>query len=368
MAKIKLKMLADFNEDADGNLMYKGKPIGSGGSGSGGTFTGLAKDITVEDIDNNFTSSPKNVESILKELFSLVTNRKDMLGSALSDKGMTITGTESFADMIAILRSLPTSLSKTKLNITAPFSKEIILNNQILIDDLTITILKVVFDETNKLNLIANFDNSDSINFIKYGNIIFGNGKATFDNSVGFTQYADNIECAEIDTATYVDFKGINYNEVNNSFSIDSKYNNGMLVGKGFIDIRNTVINSFIFSGTCKVAISFNNGDSWFGIKDGKYVEMMVTDIFNLKDIMMTETQLNAISKADIESIRNGNSLKMAYYFEDGEYTDTISINVNTNGRYEIAPTTDYNLRVEGNKILLNFLTSGTYTINYMNN
>ena len=64
----------------------------------------LAKNIGIEDAAGNFTAT--NVEGALNELFTNVSNGKNLIASAITDKGVSASGSDTFAQLANKINSI----------------------------------------------------------------------------------------------------------------------------------------------------------------------------------------------------------------------------------------------------------------------
>lgn len=64
-----------------------------------------AADINIADTGGNFTAT--DVEGVLEELFTSVSNGKDLIATAITDKGGTASGSDSFSDLASAISAIP---------------------------------------------------------------------------------------------------------------------------------------------------------------------------------------------------------------------------------------------------------------------
>ncbi len=107
------KWVKHLERKADGNYIIKFPFVKSK---SGQTFdehvanntsgAHLAKNISLEDSDNNFTSN--NVEMALDELFTNVSNGKELIATAVTDMGESASGSDTFTQLANSIRNIET--------------------------------------------------------------------------------------------------------------------------------------------------------------------------------------------------------------------------------------------------------------------
>ena len=84
------------------------------------TVVSAANGITIEDTAGNFTAT--NVEEALSELFQSVSNGKTLIASAITDKGVTTSNTDTFEVMAANINKITTSISSDTLVLNYNFN------------------------------------------------------------------------------------------------------------------------------------------------------------------------------------------------------------------------------------------------------
>jgi len=164
-----------------------------------------ASETSIVDTNNNFTAT--NVEDALVELFQYVNSGKygvatsigyplnssdtfsimvdkiNQMKSTLANnntkKGVITYSYEPLIQMIDKVLSIPninltgTINKKSKINITAPYSIDIILNDSLSISDITSTLIEYVKGASGVVQYSIDFNNSDSSNFIANEFVIF---------------------------------------------------------------------------------------------------------------------------------------------------------------------------------------------------
>lgn len=85
-----------FTEDTNGKLLYNGNKVGAT----------TASELAVADTSALFTSNPKNVENVLKEVFTNASNGKSSLVSFITGKGGTANANMTWAQLIAAMSGL----------------------------------------------------------------------------------------------------------------------------------------------------------------------------------------------------------------------------------------------------------------------
>lgn len=204
-----------------------------------------ASETLISDTNNNFTST--NVEDALAELFQYVNSGKNgvatSIGSPLNSsdkfstmvekinqlkntfasnntkKGVTTYSYEPLIQMIDKVLSIPnislmgTVSRKSKINISAPYNLEVILNESLNLSDITSTLIEFVNGESGVVHYSLDFDNGDKSNFIDNKYVEF----------VGYMQikkdYVLPMEKVSIDGISNIysyEFSKVEWSKVNN--------------------------------------------------------------------------------------------------------------------------------------------------------
>lgn len=66
-----------------------------------------ASDIIVQDLEGLFNSNPKNAENVLKELFTYVSNGKTAIASAITARGSSASGSDTFQQLSTKITNIP---------------------------------------------------------------------------------------------------------------------------------------------------------------------------------------------------------------------------------------------------------------------
>lgn len=82
-----------------------------------------ADNIKIEDVNNNFTST--NVEGALKELFQNVSNGKQLIATAITDKGVTTSSDSTFQTMATNIGNISGGNNSNNGFLTKPIYKEV---------------------------------------------------------------------------------------------------------------------------------------------------------------------------------------------------------------------------------------------------
>lgn len=357
------------------------------GDGSGDTEENLtAQDISVEDINDNFTSN--DVEGVLDELFTFVSDGKDLIATAITDKGIDAEGSETFDQLYSKILSLASNRTQVKLNIDSSEVKKIDLPHSIQTTELLTTVFKYSPNDTETALYHCEFDNTDEENFIF-------NSSITFDGSMGMDDQIDYIpativtldddiiyESDVMDVNNFLRLYNVEFNDETPEYIITSIPEPTIVEPVSDIDISgiekmtNITLNSNIEGqGVLKILISFDEGSSYQSWSDGEWVNVNISNLNDVGNYGMSTETINELEETEIEQLRNkSHSLRFAYYLEKNEIddvveTDSISVDVIMLGEDVLATTDEVEiyLNEDKNQINYDFKISGTFTINYLN-
>lgn len=206
-----------------------------------------AKEIIIEDKESVFTS--ENVEDALLELFTFANNGKISVANAigyplnsndtfskiankildikntisliLNTKGVNASVNDSFDSFSRKINLIPEvtiagNLKKiSKLNITAPYTMTIELDERLKTSDVTSTLIEFVQGEGNVIHYKVEFDNDDKSDFMDNDSIVFdGLMKLNHEYELIPTtieSWSDTgfLQQIEIDSSVYQESKGI---------------------------------------------------------------------------------------------------------------------------------------------------------------
>lgn len=371
-----------LSADVDGKLQYNGLPI------DGQVSNVLANNVAITDTGNLFTST--NVEDVLTELFTFASNGKNQIATAITGKGVEAYSTDTFAVLSDKISSISsgsgsTIVQNTKLNVVAPYTKEITLLNTQSISNVCTSVLEYIYD-TGIVKYNCNFDNTDSSDFTNNDNIIY-------DGTMHCkTNFIKNLASNVLTTGTLYESEDININYFNNinnfnvsndnltSISIIATPINQLIIANNNINLSGidtidtiTWTSNSTGSSSALLLISFDSGTNWNAYKDNIWVTVNINDMNDVKSKGMPKSVVDTLNTEIIENLRNERiSLRFAYYLNqqlvsEVANNDAISISISMPGYDVIADKNKYNLNFNNDTKVLtfNFLTDGTYTINY---
>lgn len=339
-----------------------------------------ASESYVEDIEGKFTSIEKTVENILKELFTYAGNGKEAIATAIAGLGLSASSSNTFAELADMISQggLARQILTTKLNVTAPYIKDIVLTKTTPIRDLCTMVLQYELGP-DIVHYQCNFDNTDASNFLLNDKVEFDGTMKLKNIRIYPTTNIDGIdESAEIDLDDFQSMHSIVYSDTN--VEVTGTPRPQLVVATGDIDLTGIETLDFISwvataTGSSKALLlmSFDSGLTW---KSHNGVEWIVVDINNTTNIEsngMPKSVVDSLTSEIIEVGRNGSTkLRFAYYMNQESVlntvnTDSISIGISMPGYNTICDKAKYDIAYneDTNTITYTFNTSGTYTINY---
>lgn len=372
----------DELSDNNGVLQYKGIDIIAGIE----TFSGNASDVTVADIDGNFASTVKNLENILKELFIFASDGKLQIATAITGKGVVAGQDDTFtvlAEKIAQISGAGSAIKKiTKLNVTAPYTKTIVLENARDLADLCTSVLEYV-QATGVVQYQCDFDNSDTSNFTSNDNIVFdGTMKCRTSFAKAMIAGAESpiYESEEIDINSFNEISSLNVNGVS-GLTIAATPTAQIVLANGDIDLTGiesldsiTWNSASIGLSIALLVVSVDQGVTWKALNGGSWGNVNISDKDDVELKGMNDALVDALTVAELELLRNGsNTLRFGYYLDqrlvsESAYNDSISISISMPGYNAIPDTSRYSMTYEQatKTISYTFTENGTYTINYV--
>lgn len=272
--------------------------------------------------------------------------------------------------------------SLTKLNIKAtpesPYQKDIILESQKDINNLFFNVLEYG-SGAGYIIPICSYDNTDVTSFEP-------NEYVTFDGKMKLkTNYVyDFVPVQQL--ATGEEFSTLIYKntlkEVNSIVADSTGANvtnipdSQLVIANGDISLVDVeAINKINLTGlNALVLISFNSGADYYGMNNGIWSKVNVLDKTDIESKGLTIGAINALTKEQIMELKGASTtLRLAYYLKQDNlqmesYTDELSIEVVMQGKYTLADTSKYKVNFDNsNKITINFLANGTFTVNVIN-
>jgi hypothetical protein len=319
-------------------------------------------------------------------------NYKITIADNLINKGILASASDSIGVLTSKINQIVTNslVSQTKLNVSAPYTKVIALTNETNIVNLCQSVIQFIPGASGIVQYNCEFNNTDSTNFDTNANVVFDGTIHLIDKTIS-NNFIDNGVCGSgklwycpvdktklqsLDSFTFID-------DIVPNLSISGTNLPQLLLANGNIDLTGIsqltqIIWNPTISGTgiVRLIMSFNSGTTWYGFDSISFNEVNVSDLSDVKLKGMTASIANAMSVSDIESMRNqSNILKFGYYIEKNNINDVASNNniqiiVSMPGSNSICDSSKYtvNLESDNKTITYNFNTSGTYTINYVDN
>lgn len=375
-----------------------------------------ATQVTIDDLAGYFNSD--NVEDALVELFQFANSGKEsvaqaigyplskgdtfsemvakieqlkvLIASAIMEKGVAAYPYNTLQEMANKIKTIPNvSLDagikrKSKINIVAPYTYEIELDEPLRIEDIAVTVLEYVGDDSNVVHYQSEYNNSESTSF-NYNEryVVFDgrmrlNDKYSYNVNVISNDDHDFYESEEIDLNEFVDFSGsVNINT--SSVNITALPHPQVVVANG--DILLTGVDSIdkiewenneSGNGKALIAMSFDSGDTFYAYKNGTWIQVNIYNDFEVVGNNLEE--INKLTDEEFKLLRNeSDTLRFAYYlnqptFNDKAENNRIRLYVTMQGYNVVADTSKYNYDydVENKKLVFNFTQNGTYTFTYV--
>jgi hypothetical protein len=338
--------------------------------------------------DTNIGSGASTVQGVLEYLKSLASSGKSTVATAITGKGGTANGSMTYQQLADAIGALSTGggdiTKETRLNITAPYNKTIVLTNARDIEDLCTSILEYVPGQ-NFTTYTCNFNNGDASSFN------YSNTYVNFDGQMKLkTSYAYNVtNQGALGAGTLYESDSIvmaNYNDVNAISASESGMTitavplaqvvkaNGDIDLTGIAQLSSIALTATVSgAGKVKTAISVNGGTTWKTYYNDAWVSFNPDNKADFNSYGMTEATLEALTFSQLEQLRNGSTtLRFAYYLERPAYsddanTDQISLDVLLPGASEVCNTAKYTLSYDENTKTITYTinTNGTYTFTY---
>lgn len=142
------------------------------------------------------------------------------LANSITSKGVITSSSNNGEEILQKIYSIPnislqgTINKKSKINITAPYNLELILENPISISDVTATLIEFVQGSTGVVHYDLDFDNGDSSNFIPNDNVEF-DGVLKIRSNYSYDMIKNQNWTNEGSVFEY-ELNKSNYSEINN--------------------------------------------------------------------------------------------------------------------------------------------------------
>jgi len=402
------------NQGIQGIQGIQGPKGDKGDNGSDSTT-----DILVIDTASHFTSSPKNVENVLAELFTNANNgktgiadviglpsvatetftqlandiqaNKTLLASELTTKGVPTVYNETLAVMVTNVNLISggSTVNQISLNITAPHEEIVTFSAPILPENLCASLIYFSLGAQNVDQYICNFNSIDSTNFTVGSNVIFDGlmhiilrtftGNCTDSGAVGsgelwLSPILDNTVFNTIDTLLYINGTVPTFKIDGTNFPSVTIQNNDVDLTGIFQIMSLTLTSNISGTGDIKLILSFDSGVTWVAFNGSTFITVNISDLADIKSKGMTKAVVNALTLSQLETARSAsNKIRFAYYLEmqninDVANFDKIELKISMPGFYEIAPTGNYTVSLApgGATLTYEISVTGIYLINYI--
>lgn len=337
---------------------------------------------------------PSTINETFAQLSSDIQSNKNILANTLTDRGIETATSETLSAMISKVAQVSSSsnISKTVLNVTAPYTKVFTFTNPINIINLCESVIMYVQGETGVNQYTCDFNNADSSNFNIGENVEFDGtmslGKKVLTGNcisngvlgTGVEWLSFNIDKTifnTLDELIYID------SDTTPTFRVNGTNRPSITLANG--DINLTGINKMTGItwntnttnlGVSLLVMSFDSGVTWHGYNGTTWNIININDLNDVKAKGMNKTIVSALTSIELESIRNnGVTLRFGYYLENGNYidvanNDSVNVIVEMIGENIIAPSSNYTVALasDGSTLTYNFSVSGSYTLNIVDN
>lgn len=363
------------------------------GMGVGITPVKVKGENEVGELGSLFTDSKTDIVSAINELFQSVSDGKNLIATAITDKGIFTNGGETFPSLAYRIGQIITDSkrSKTKLNVTAPYTHTITLTNPIAVEDLCTSVIKFTPGPTGITQYVCDFNNGDSNNF-EYSPDIYYDGvmkmqttviNETVNSKTQDTEEFFTLQSSLIDKSLWNTIDTLSIERVVERIDIDVKGTHfpQVVFAKNDIDLSgvesiHSISWNSISTGNSKalLLVTFDSGNTWKTFINNQWVDVDKANIQEVENKGMNASAVTGLSYVSIEEVRNGsNKIRFAYFLKQthaSEYVgnDSITIKINMPGTNSIASPSSYIYTLEqlGTELVYNFTESGTYTINWV--
>lgn len=347
---------------------------------------------------NNYLISKANIidgvapNSLTGSYEKMVTLQENMYNN-LTAKGVSTNQSKNLTDLSNDILNISAGTpmeTVTKLNVVAPYTKNIILDNARELINLCTSCLEYVFS-SGIVQYNCDFNNGDSSNFTYDANYLLFDGvmhcKTSYINNMvdrGILGVGKLYDLS-IDKTIFNQISSLIYTGATAPTlpTITATATPLAQVTKANSDINLTGVETLdsivwtpVTAGTGKalLVISVDGGITYKAHNGTNWITVDPTNKTDFLTNGMSSTVANALTKSQLEALRNGSiKLRFAYLLSQPISTDVasddkIQIKVSLIGTNQICATTKYTLTYnESTKTLTyTFNTSGTYTINYV--
>ena len=337
---------------------------------------------------------PSTINETFAQLSSDIQSNKNILANTLTDRGIETATSETLSAMISKVAQVSSSsnISKTVLNVTAPYTKVFTFTNPINIINLCESVIMYIQGETGVNQYTCDFNNADNTNFNIGENVEFdgtmslgkkvliGNCISNGVLGTGVEWLSFNIDKTEfntLDELIYIDSDTTPTFRVNGTNRPSITLANGDINLTGINKITGITWNTTTTNlGVSLLVMSFDSGVTWHGYNGTTWNIININDLNDVKAKGMNKTIVSALTSVELEAMRNnGVTLRFGYYLENGNYidvanNDSINVIVEMIGENIIAPSSNYTVALasDGSTLTYNFSVSGSYTLNIVDN
>lgn len=336
--------------------------------------------------------SPLTNSDTFSTMKTKIQQQKLALAQAITNKGIVAYAYNTFDEMATKIGTIPNVSiagkvkSTSKLNITAPYTHQIVLNEALSIEDIATTVLQYAGNNSGVVHYNSEYNNGEASSFVYDADVVafdgFMNIKDRWDYVL--TTSGDNYyESVEIDFNKFTQFAEDLIIESNLSqvsinglqeYSVVVKAKNDISIN-GVESLDSVTFKNFTGgNGLAKLAVTFDSGITWNAYNG---TEWITVDVDNKEDFAlngMDKTMVNTLSNAELKIPRNNsNFIRFAYLLQrplhvDVAKNDSIELKVTMLGYNEIAPNNafDYGYNALTKTLTYSFKNSGTFTVNYV--
>ncbi|MDQ0176738.1 hypothetical protein [Bacillus chungangensis] len=271
-----------------------------------------------------------------------------------------------------------------KVNIVAPFQYTIKLDHSLLMKDIAVSVFEYVGNRV--LHDTVTFNNEDKVHFDSNHQFVTLDSRLRLQENYKyeFTSIEERedyalFESEEIDLNNFVDFEFLRATEEDVQLKalpraqVITQKNDVDLSGVKFIEEINWQVDTKKL-GECLIALSFDEGRTWYGLHESSWIELDIFDIHAFYKNGIDAKNLHEINGTKYHLIReSSDKLRFAFLinrpsFDDQASSSSIKIYTSHAGEYIVADTKKYQYRydVESKTLVFNFNEAGTYSFNYV--
>lgn len=336
--------------------------------------------------------SPLQNSDTNDEMLAKIAQIKAVFAANLTEKGVIAYPYNTLNEMVNKVKKIPnvTIGGKLKrinrLQIKAPYTHKIILNEPLPVEDIAASVLEYIGSDAGVTHYEAqyNMDESDHYDHHKRFVQFDGHMKLKENHKYKLTSIEKTetdyelLESEAIDLDEYVDFGGLS---VGDDVLLTALPHAQLVKANGDIAIDGVEsidqiewTNEAKGDGKSLLAISFDGGASYHSFKDGKWMAVNVDSIADFIQNGMNQDEVNELKDEHLNELRGeSNNMRFAYLlsrdtFSDAANNDNLKIIATMQGYNVIADTKKYTYDYDqtSRTLTFNFNESGTYTFNYL--